>query len=273
MKTFWENISYAGIDEGMDTGLLKKIKTTNQIVFSISVIAFCYLFIFYFLGYKKEGVAVLLVVSAMFTPIILNSFKFYLLSRLWFLVTINLAVYIYAKIFGIDAGIQLACISFVSLPWVLFEFTDTKYIFIGSVMPVVCLFSIYLTTSTPVVQISPEVQQGIYLSIILVVFIILSLSMMFFVRQQYISEKRLIKSKEDLHMRNARLEEIAWMLSHRLRKPVATILGLVQLINIKDLEDGDTKRSLEHIHTAGRELDDMINEVDKYTRNNDEDHL
>lgn len=97
--------------------------------------------------------------------------------------------------------------------------------------------------------------------------------MMFFSYQHFLSEEVLIKnntalivSQRKLEQRNRRLEEIAWIQSHKLRKPVATILGLVQLINFNEPNAGENAKTLGHIKTAGEELDKIIAEIDSKTR-------
>lgn len=273
MKAFWTRISNTGIRPDMPKDLVKKIKITNQIVFSLSIIASCYLFVFYFLGFKKEGIAVILIVASMITPILLNYYKLFSLARIWFLVAINIAVLVYSNIFGSDAGIQLAYFSFVSLPWLIFEFSDWKYILAGVFLPMAGYGLTEFGNNYPMVAITPEMQKTIYISIVFVVFIILSLSMMFFAYQHFMSEKVLIQSnnalvssQRKLELRNRKLEEIAWIQSHKLRKPVATILGLIQLINFKNPDDPENERTLHHIKTAGNELDEIIAEIDKKTR-------
>lgn len=277
MKTFWTRVSNTGIKAQMPKDLVKKIKITNQIVFSLSLIAFCYLFVFYFLGFKKEGIAVILIVASIITPLLLNHYGLFVLARIWFLVAINLAVLIYSFIFGTGAGIQFAYFSFVSLPWLIFEFRDQKYIAAGVLLPIVGYYIIEYSNAYPMVTITPELQHLIYVTIIFVVFIILSLSMMFFAYQHFLSEKVLIESnttlvanRQKLELRNRKLEEIAWIQSHKLRKPVATILGLIGLINYENLSDPENEVTLKHIKTAGDELDDIIVEIDKKTRVGDE---
>lgn len=273
MNAFWTKMSNTGVRPDMPKDLVKKIKLTNQIVFSLSLVAFCYIFVFYFLGFEREGIAVTLIVASMIVPLLLNYYERYLLARVWFLIAINMAVLIYANIFGADAGIQLAYFSFVSLPWVLFEFTDWKYILIGVCMPLLGYVMTESGDTYPMVSISADVQHGIYLSIVVVVFIILSLTMMFFANQHFTSEKILIQSnnalitsQRKLELRNRKLEEISWIQSHKLRKPVATILGLIQIINYKDPADPENERTLNHIRTAGSELDNIIAEIDNKTR-------
>lgn len=265
MKAFWNKISNSGIEPGMNAQLVKKIKTTNQVAFSLSLIATCYLFVFYFLGYKKEGIAVTLVVLSIIAPIALNYFKLYFFARIWFLAALNIAVFIYSHIFGADAGIQLTYFSFVCIPWVIFEFHDRKYIIAGILMSVAGYYIFNYSDGYPMVTIAPDVQHGIYLSMGIVVFLILSLSIMFFVYNQNVTEKFLIEANTTLEVRNEKLKEISWIQSHKLRRPVATILGLIQLINHKDPSDPENEETLNHINTAGKELDNIISEINDLT--------
>ena len=73
---------------------------------------------------------------------------------------------------------------------------------------------------------------------------------------------------------NKRLTEIAWLQSHKVRGPVASILGLVQLFNYDNPADPVNKEILEGIKYATNGLDDIIKEVvDKTTSIADIDKL
>src|SRR5690606_27845159 len=143
----------------------------------------------------------------MAAPLFLNRYQLFSLARIWFLVAINLAVLIYSNIFGTDAGIRLAYFSFVSLPWLIFAFSDWKYILAGISLPVIGFLLTVISDGTAIVSISPEVQRFIYISIVFVVFIILSLSMMFFSYQHFLSEKILIESNSAFIVSQRKLEQ------------------------------------------------------------------
>jgi PAS domain S-box-containing protein len=57
------------------------------------------------------------------------------------------------------------------------------------------------------------------------------------------------------------LIEIAQMNAHETRRPVATILGLVNLIDKSTIKDKDTLDVLTHLDTATRELDAVIKRI------------
>ncbi len=77
-----------------------------------------------------------------------------------------------------------------------------------------------------------------------------------------ITEER--KQAIQIEEKNKNLREIAWMLSHEFRKPVATILGLVQLFD--PAADGETKKLVKGINQAAEELDKIIKDADSKTQ-------
>lgn len=60
---------------------------------------------------------------------------------------------------------------------------------------------------------------------------------------------------------NERLKEIAWIQLHKVRGPVANILGLVKVFNDKDPSDPDNKKIIEGIKSVADELDKIIHEI------------
>lgn len=60
---------------------------------------------------------------------------------------------------------------------------------------------------------------------------------------------------------NKQLREIAWIQSHKVRSPLASILGLVDVFDKEDLTHPDNTKVLEKIKIAAKELDHVIYEV------------
>lgn len=65
-----------------------------------------------------------------------------------------------------------------------------------------------------------------------------------------------------IEYKNALLEKIAWIQSHEMRRPVSTILGLIQLLNANDPENGEIIRML---HESSQELDQKIKMIVRLT--------
>jgi PAS domain S-box-containing protein len=68
-----------------------------------------------------------------------------------------------------------------------------------------------------------------------------------------------------IEMQNARLKDIAQMQSHQVRGPLATIMGLQQLINTSNPADPINEEVLNGIQNACDMLDAMIRNIDKKT--------
>lgn len=62
---------------------------------------------------------------------------------------------------------------------------------------------------------------------------------------------------------NKKLQEISWMQSHKMRSPVATIMGLAQLLK-PEMLDNDTAQIISNILAATQKLDEAIKEVTEH---------
>jgi PAS domain S-box-containing protein len=79
--------------------------------------------------------------------------------------------------------------------------------------------------------------------------------------------KHLLKIEEQ----NSALREIAFIESHKVRGPVATILGLEQFFNYDDLSDPGNKEIMQCIAKLTHELDAIIQEVVRKSNEIDQD--
>ena len=72
------------------------------------------------------------------------------------------------------------------------------------------------------------------------------------------------ESMEKMHkieQQNAALREIAWIQSHIVRAPLATLLGLVDLLRLRDgLKENDLEL-INHIFTSAKRLDEVIRSI------------
>ncbi|MDP1799927.1 MAG: PAS domain S-box protein [Bacteroidota bacterium] len=74
-----------------------------------------------------------------------------------------------------------------------------------------------------------------------------------------ITERKRIEEK--IELQNKKLYEIAYLQSHQVRAPVASILGLVSLFNFKDLNDPLNAELLLKVGVATHEFDKIIKEI------------
>jgi signal transduction histidine kinase len=78
-------------------------------------------------------------------------------------------------------------------------------------------------------------------------------------------EARIYERTSQLTLQNQRLAEYTFINAHKLRAPVASILGLIQLLQQGDQEEKDV--ILTHLKTCGEQLDDIIHEVSRNLEN------
>lgn len=80
---------------------------------------------------------------------------------------------------------------------------------------------------------------------------------------QDVTEQRLHIQK--IQQQNRKLQDIAWLQSHKMRSPVATIMGLIQLFNAEDPNDPINAKILEGVKEAANNLDEVIKEINAKT--------
>jgi PAS domain S-box-containing protein len=79
------------------------------------------------------------------------------------------------------------------------------------------------------------------------------------------SNEELKCKNEELREKNTKLEDIAWIQSHKVRAPLARIMGLIDLLSNHYTEDINTNELLDYILSSAYELDDLISEIVKKT--------
>lgn len=67
-----------------------------------------------------------------------------------------------------------------------------------------------------------------------------------------------LKIEKALIAQNEKLRSIASLSSHDLRRPVASMLGLINIIDRKNFSNPENARVIEHLLTVSQEIDDVI---------------
>jgi len=158
-----------------------------------------------------------------------------------------------------------------------FEFRNTIiYILLGFLWIVFTSEAVLLITLSPEQIAKIEVYKGL-------VYVIITGMLLFYLMRRRIkiekflfgklreTRKELIRSKEKLVEKNKSLEEYAFITSHNLRRPLANILGLVQLIDGKKADAALDKEVIEKLKISAEELDQVIKHTTKVlNKENDE---
>jgi signal transduction histidine kinase len=75
-------------------------------------------------------------------------------------------------------------------------------------------------------------------------------------------EKIVLERTKELEKKNKALEEYAFINAHKLRSPVASILGLVNLLKKTSLDE-EAKSIMPHLLDATGKLDDIVSDITK----------
>lgn len=72
-------------------------------------------------------------------------------------------------------------------------------------------------------------------------------------------------TQNKINEQNIRLKRINWTQSHKLRAPVAQIMGLTDLINYSEPSDPAHREIIARIHKASKQLDEVVREISAQT--------
>lgn len=64
-----------------------------------------------------------------------------------------------------------------------------------------------------------------------------------------------------IEAQNSRLREISWIQSHKIRSPLASILGLVEILSEPLVELSDVREVIPYLKTAAKKLDEVLSEI------------
>jgi signal transduction histidine kinase len=74
-----------------------------------------------------------------------------------------------------------------------------------------------------------------------------------------------LKTEQALLSQNKRLSNIASLSSHQLRRPVASMLGLINIIDREDLHNPENKKIIDYLHIVSTEIDNTIRLIVDHT--------
>jgi PAS domain S-box-containing protein len=80
----------------------------------------------------------------------------------------------------------------------------------------------------------------------------------------------LVENEKAITDQNERLRHIASVSSHELRRPIASLLGLINILDRENFQNPENKEIIGHLLTVGKEIDETIREIiDKAFPGND----
>ena len=157
-----------------------------------------------------------------------------------------------------------------------FELKNTIiYIFLGFLWIVFTSEAVLLITLSPEQIAKIEIYKGI------VYVFVTGFLLFYFIRRRIKVEKflfgklretrkELIKNKDILEVKNKTLEEYAFIISHNIRRPLANILGLTELLNASETKESNTNEIIGKLKQSAEELDGLVKKSNKLLRSKNE---
>jgi PAS domain S-box-containing protein len=71
----------------------------------------------------------------------------------------------------------------------------------------------------------------------------------------------LVENEKAITDQNERLRHIASISSHELRRPIASLLGLINIMDRENFQNPENKEIIEHLLTVGKEIDETIRDI------------
>ncbi|GAC1311913.1 MAG: hypothetical protein NVSMB24_32400 [Mucilaginibacter sp.] len=71
----------------------------------------------------------------------------------------------------------------------------------------------------------------------------------------------LVENEKAITDQNERLRHIASISSHELRRPIASLLGLINIMDRENFQNPENKEIIEHLLTVGKEIDGTIRDI------------
>jgi len=70
-----------------------------------------------------------------------------------------------------------------------------------------------------------------------------------------------LKTEREIMSQNDRLRQIASLSSHELRRPVASMLGLINIIDFEHFDNPENKVTIDYLLVVGKEIDQVIQQI------------
>lgn len=78
-----------------------------------------------------------------------------------------------------------------------------------------------------------------------------------------LDENKMIKLNRELVQNNAQLQQYSYIVSHNLRAPIANLLGLSRLFNVKNLLDERNLKVIRNIESSAGNIDSILKDLNK----------
>jgi signal transduction histidine kinase len=210
----------------------------------------------------------LVVIAAGIVTLVLNRKRLFTIASIVFMVSINGVVFLFADSDPYYTGIYAYFICTSLTGFALFGIRQKKLAIAFSVLALVlCLIAYWTDNNLLNHNVVPPAYASTYLTINISVSLITCIAVIYFLTTiNHNSEVILQEQNTQLANVNAELDQFAYSVSHDLRAPLSSILGLINLYNLSKTEqEKDALVSL--INGRVNTLDQFIRDILDNSRN------
>lgn len=176
MLAIWDKLSKLGMDTDINTRSAKRIMLVNRVAMIFGLVVFSYGFIFLFVGYPVQAVALESTFLLMITAMILNRYKKYLPARLLVIAAINFVVFYFTKCMGLRGGSQMVLFYCAVLPWLFFREEERIYAAGSTLLSMGLYFYLVFVPYTPLLVMTSALLDFFYVSSTAVSFSMLAIT-------------------------------------------------------------------------------------------------
>ncbi len=210
----------------------------------------------------------LLAISAGLACLILNRYRYYFISSIVFLLTINFTVFVFADNDPHFTGIYTYFICTALTAFALLGYKNQKTAIAFSLLSLV-LFLLAYWYNLNLVQreVVPAAYARIYLTINFLASFVTGMIIIYYlidINRQ--SELDLLRKNEMLIKANEELDQFAYRVSHDLRAPLSSILGLINLYGLSPAAE-EKQHIISLISGRVKKLDEFIRDILHHSRN------
>lgn len=276
LMNLYVQIIYSGTTKTQADSRIKYIRITNFIASTTILTAVLYIF-FALLWGNTVWLMTLIGLGASGVGVVLLNKKGHTnTSRIFYLLSLNLFIYLGSVIVGPLAHSENFFMVSIIIPFLIFEIERPVWISTGIIVPVVlyCLYhytapafsDFYLTTNQQIF-LNPITRMLEFSHIIVAVYLFIYYSRRAEQALQR-SNYKLSKQTAELKRSNGDLEQFAYVISHDLKTPVRNISCFMKLLSGKYGEslEPEAREFVDYSQKGAKRMEQLIDDVLAYSR-------
>lgn len=228
-------LSQVGVTSDLSASFAKRLKLTNRIATTLSVLVLLHIAVFGLTGFTTQAALLVGVFALLATVFLFNQRRQYLPARIVLALTMNASTLYYALAFG-DGGLKNIFFFFSILPWYIFSRRETIYMVGFALVSVACYVYAGQSEAHPLVSASSGMHQFLFISGSVMTFLLLFIGVTTFGTESD-NEERYLKNM------NAALKETEQQLQQTLAANSAVVAFTQAMYN--------NSKSIEELCDAG----------------------